>query len=594
MNGTRNGNGEPARERRAAIYCRLSKVEMTNEQFCSLDMQEARCRDFARAKGWGVAEVFADASTGSNTDRPKLQELLARAVAGDFHVLLVYKVDRLNRNIAEFWDVVRSLQGNGCDLVSVTESFDSGTPAGKAMMGMLSVFAAFERDQIIARTKQGLAGRAEAGWWPICHTPFGYDRKRTAEGCPATLVPNDKAEWAAQVFRRCLDGDGPKMIAEWLNAEGVRDEHGKAWSPWTMRAMLRQPAYAGMVRWADKLYEGKHPGIISPDLWQRVQDRLDSGRRGQYLKSRTLGSSQHEPALLGRVVGTDGTPFGRTWAAGRDGKAHFYYTAPDDRRWRVSARSFDSELAGALAGIMSSPETFAGTLVKARAAHDRKAQELGEEAGRLDASLHDLALQEGRLVDAIAIGVDAERVRGKLDAIKAEREGLKARQRECETKRHTLAAEARDIDAFAELQAFFGALRDRSDFVALDAVLRTMVHRVMVDRAAGGLDVALKVAGIAAFSNPQVAENGCQNDATPVAEVAQPQDVGGETGPGSTRKGGGGCRIRTREGLSPLTVFKTVALDHSANPPCERPAPHCATPPQANSKSLSQARPKDH
>ena len=197
--------------RRVMIYCRVSKVEMTHGEFDSLDGQEARCRDLARAHNWRVVDVLRDASTGSNVDRPSLQALLERARAGEFDSVMVYKIDRLSRSVLDFWTLVRGLKANGVDMVSVTESFDSSTAQGRLMMNMLAGFAEFEREQIVARTKQGLSSRAEAGWWPIRHTPFGYDRVSSGEGSPKTLKPNGNGKWVREAFRRYADGDGPTV-----------------------------------------------------------------------------------------------------------------------------------------------------------------------------------------------------------------------------------------------------------------------------------------------------------------------------------------------------------------------------------------------
>ncbi|HUW34293.1 MAG TPA: recombinase family protein [Planctomycetota bacterium] len=157
-------------QRRAVIYARVSVSEQANTEFCSLDGQEARCRDLRRAKDWEIVGSLKDVSTGSNTDRHQLQKLLADAEKGRFDVVLVYKLDRLSRSVLDFRMVINALQRDGVDLVSVTESFDTSTSAGRLMMNLLASFAEFARADrraheagvVLARCRRMVAGAMDS------------------------------------------------------------------------------------------------------------------------------------------------------------------------------------------------------------------------------------------------------------------------------------------------------------------------------------------------------------------------------------------------------------------------------------------------
>ncbi|MBM4036447.1 MAG: recombinase family protein, partial [Planctomycetes bacterium] len=96
---------EAQKKRRALVYARVSKAEMVNAEFCSLDGQQERCESYAKAFGWDVVDRFRDASTGGNTERPDLQRLLERIAERDCDTLLVYKIDRLSRSVLDFWQL---------------------------------------------------------------------------------------------------------------------------------------------------------------------------------------------------------------------------------------------------------------------------------------------------------------------------------------------------------------------------------------------------------------------------------------------------------------------------------------------------------
>ena len=537
----KKANGEG---RRAIVYCRVSTMEQTNPEFCSLDVQAERCRSWAQGKGWEVVDVLADTSTGANVDRPKLQELRERAARHEFDVVVAFKLDRLSRRVLDFWTLVTELERHGVEVATVQDSFDGSTPVGKLMMNILAGFAEFEREQIVARAKAGMTGRARAGWWPTRWQPPGYDRVSSGQGCPITLKPNDDAKWVKEAFGRFADGHGPTAIADWLNAEGLRAHGGRKWSRRMVRDMMANPIYIGHVRWEDEEYEGKHPAIVAGELWEAAQRRLARGKRGQYLKPINLEKGGYCPALLGRVVGTDGTPLKRYWAGGRNGRPVYYYVEPATDV-RFNAEAFDKELLRVVREVVTGDIDVGGTLDAFRKTHDEALGQIQEREQRLRTDLSRLDTQEKRLVEAIAAGVALDRVREKLEEIKVERARLEGELGQCNLARADVKRESQHLQVFAELREFFGAVRRGSDFVDPRNVLRAVVHRVQVDMAAQRVALTFEMQDTATASNPARPESASQVDTPAPVGVADTQDVGGNWPLVSSGTVGVGEGIRT-------------------------------------------------
>ncbi len=167
---------------KAGVYVRVSSDEQA-ERGTSLESQVAQCRAFAQVKDWHVAEVYADAGiSGAMGDRPGLKALLKDAELGRFKVLVVARLDRMARKQLLLLNVVERLHAAGVDFVSVSESFDTSTPFGRAALGLLGTFAELERELIRDRTMKGRRARQAQGLWAAGAPPFGYVYDPTTKG----------------------------------------------------------------------------------------------------------------------------------------------------------------------------------------------------------------------------------------------------------------------------------------------------------------------------------------------------------------------------------------------------------------------------
>ncbi len=227
---------------RAALYVRVSTDEQV-QNGASLVTQESRCRAYCQSRGWKVTRVYRDDGySAKNLKRPALQAMLADAKIGAFTVMVVYRVDRLTRRLRDLLELTDTKHSTA--LVSVNESFDTTTPAGRAMLSLLGTFAQFERENTVARITDALRHRKENGR-VYGVTPLGFDRKGNR------LVPNLKEQMIVRrIFVERKKGRTLGAIAEKLNRDHVRTKQGKGnrWWASTVSSVLKNDIHAGVGR----------------------------------------------------------------------------------------------------------------------------------------------------------------------------------------------------------------------------------------------------------------------------------------------------------------------------------------------------------
>lgn len=255
-----------------AIYARVS-TEAQAKKESSIPEQVERCRKYCEALDWTVWNVYTDAGfSGANTDRPALKNLIADVSGGHIDKILVYKLDRLSRSQKDTLSLIEdSFLAHGVDFVSMSENFDTSTPFGRAMIGILSVFAQLERETIRERLMMGVEARAKKGkFHGSRYAPCGYDY------IDGELIVNDFEKLIVQkIFSRYDDGLTPYEIACELNAEGLRSNDGQ-WHRNTVYKILQSRTYVGEIKRNEHWYPGLHEPIIDPELFSRVQERISS------------------------------------------------------------------------------------------------------------------------------------------------------------------------------------------------------------------------------------------------------------------------------------------------------------------------------
>ena len=262
---------------RVAIYVRVSTQEQAKEGY-SIGEQTDRLTKFCEAHDWCIVKVYTDAGhSGANQIRPALQDLIADIKAGRIDKVLVYKLDRLSRSQKDTLELIEDVfLKNGTDFESMTEKLDTGTPHGRAMVGILAAFAQLEREMIKERMSMGRDARIKEGKWKGGnHAPYGYDYEPALE----KLVIN---EYESMIIRSLFEdftkGKSIGGIADEMIAKGQTLNNGKV-DPRNLQYFLRNKTYCGYLRIRNEWVKGLHDPIISEETFEAAQVILDENQR---------------------------------------------------------------------------------------------------------------------------------------------------------------------------------------------------------------------------------------------------------------------------------------------------------------------------
>ena len=317
---------------RCGIYTRKSSEEGLEQSFNSLDAQREACEAFIasqRHEGWQAMPARYDDGgySGGTMERPALKRLLADVAANKINVLVVYKVDRLTRSLADFAKIVEAFDAKGVSFVSVTQQFNTTSSMGRLTLNILLSFAQFEREVTGERIRDKIAASKKKGMWMGGVVPLGYN----LEG--RKLVPNpNEAELIIKIFTLYLELGCVRKLAERLDREKVRTKGwrtrtgarlgGVAFARGALYHLLRNRLYVGEIRHRDQWYPGQHDGIIPRSLWDRVQAQLNSNLR----KRRNRVREQASSLLTGLVEDEHGTRYTPSFSVKR-GRRYRYYVS---------------------------------------------------------------------------------------------------------------------------------------------------------------------------------------------------------------------------------------------------------------------------
>lgn len=314
--------------KKVAIYVRVSTQEQATEGY-SIQEQTSRLSKYCEARGWILVSTYTDPGySGANTDRPALQKLLSNAESRLFDMVLVYKLDRLSRSQKDTMHIIEDIfLPNNIDFVSMNENFDTGTPFGRAMIGILSVFAQLERDQIKERMGMGKEARAKEGKWGGGSTvPIGY-RYSTADS--RLYIDDYEAMQVREAFDLLLQGLPYKTISDLFNQKGYtytgRSGHIGYWDPKRVKYVLTNKLYIGYIRYHGQWFRGNHEPIIDDDTFNKAQvliaNRIEINEK---FKKKRHGQTSYLGGLLfcSRCGARYAKQSGRKW---KDNEPPLYY-----------------------------------------------------------------------------------------------------------------------------------------------------------------------------------------------------------------------------------------------------------------------------
>ena len=302
------------------LYCRVSSAEQ-NESGYSIGEQEERLKLYAEAHGRKDYKVYVDGGySGASTDRPALREMLEDIKAGLIDKVIVYKLDRLSRSQKDTLYLIEdAFLSHGVDFESMQERFDTGSSFGRAMVGILAVFAQLEREQIKERMSMGKEGRAKEGrWHGGGFSPIGYDYR------DGELIVNPyEAVHVREAFDMYLHGQSIKQIEQAFVDKGYSHAHG-GYNHTTIKRLLENELYIGIVKHKDEKYKGQHEPIIDEAIFEGVK------RRRELEKGKISGRPSAATYLSGLLYcGKCGNRYACT--AHSDGGKYRYYTCYNRR-----------------------------------------------------------------------------------------------------------------------------------------------------------------------------------------------------------------------------------------------------------------------
>jgi site-specific DNA recombinase len=319
---------------RVFIYCRVSTDEQATDAHYSLANQEQKARDYAKSKGWHVAAVVKDVASGKDANRDGYQELLSAIKKRSIDGVVVYRLDRLSRNVRDIYDFLYKIQSIEIGFISLSEGFDTTTAMGRAMLGVAAVFAQLTREMIAENVRDGLMRRAQAGLYNgNKYGPYGY--RYDKESGMLVIVPEE-----AKVVRRIFElfarrKWGHLKIAELLNQEFVPTRENGNWEKCKVRNIVKNPTYMGLITWHGEEYAGKHEAIIDEELFATARE-LTSNRKTEAPRTQQtehLIASIAECGWCGKKLRVH---YG---AAKKDGTRHRFYKHNRDPK-RDSCKGF--------------------------------------------------------------------------------------------------------------------------------------------------------------------------------------------------------------------------------------------------------------
>ena len=285
------------RKIKCALYIRVSTFHQIDKD--SLPLQRQDLINYAKyVLGTDDYTIFEDAGySGKDTDRPAYQDMMTRIRMGEFSHLLVWKIDRISRNLRDFSEMYDELKKYNVTFISKNEQFDTSTAMGEAMLKIILVFAELERKLTAERVFAVMMSRAEKGLWNGATVPLGFTWDDETK-FPKSYEP--EAKIVQYIFNLYEKIKSTTKVARQLNIEGIKTKRDGTWTARTVGAVLTNPFYIGTYRyntrtqktrrWKDKdewiVIEDHHPAIISKEQFERVSKILKENYRGDYNRQR--------------------------------------------------------------------------------------------------------------------------------------------------------------------------------------------------------------------------------------------------------------------------------------------------------------------
>lgn len=466
-------------KKRVFVYIRVSTQEQADEGY-SLGEQEARLRKYCEAMDWILVRVYTDGGfSGGNMDRPALQQMIKAIEKGEADMVLVDKLDRLSRSQFDTLFLIQEVFGkHGVSFVSRAEAFDTSTPFGRAMVGILAVFAELERERIKERMADGRHGRTKEGKWKGGKLPTGYTYEKGGTGF--LEVDPYEAEQVKMVIEMFNNRTPIHAIMKRMNAAGYRTKYGE-WTEVTIKRVVENRLYLGEFLWKGEWYPAGHPAINTEEAWERSQ---------VILKEREKANDKFRPSRrytspLGGIVrccNCGARYHCRTCGTTKKGEARRYYMCysragtdkkmvidPNCKNKNYRDRDLEAIIFNEIRKLKSDPLYIS----KLRDSVDHSALIKSSEA-RVVA----LEKQMSKMMDLYSIGqIDLTVIKDKMQALSDEKKAL---EEEIETHKGLQMARLQE-DEITDLVTLFEEAVESGDSARIHDVICELIELIEID-----------------------------------------------------------------------------------------------------------------
>lgn len=271
--------------KKAALYIRVSTVYQIDKD--SLPMQRKDLISYAHfVLGIDDYEIFEDAGySGKNVERPAYKDMMRRCRDGEFSHILVWKIDRISRNLLDFAAMYAEIKKLGVVFVSKNEQFDTSSAIGEAMLKIILVFAELERNMTSERVTAAMASRAKQGHWNGSVVPYGYKWDKINK---VPVINEEESIVLKNIFQIYAKEKSLGKVVMWLDQQKIPSKRGGRWDVSTIRNFIVNPFYIGTLRWGYRNFtlgkkrpkeewivtENAHPAIIDRQLWDKCNQQL--------------------------------------------------------------------------------------------------------------------------------------------------------------------------------------------------------------------------------------------------------------------------------------------------------------------------------
>lgn len=489
-----------AKMKKAVGYIRVS-TDMQVQEGYSLENQKLLIERECDYRGWELERIFKDEgiSGASINERSGIRDLLRFVKVNQIDYVVIFKISRLSRSIADTINIVEQLKLYNCDILAIKDGIDTSTSMGIYFLTLGAIFAEMERENLRIQVKGGMEQKAREGEWNGGKPPLGYDLDMKN-----LIINKAEAEIVKTIFQSYLNGNGYKTIAENLNKQGYKTKRGNSFSITAVKDILRNPIYCGMIRWGYRedwgkkiggkrkrkysenpiLQKGKHEAIISEETFHLVQEKIETNPR-HHVK-RFDGHHLLSGLLKCPHCGEYSMSIHRTT---KNGKVYEYYVCNQYQNNKscsgngIRKEKIESEFLEVFQNKMNQPEIM-NMMLSSLNNSDAQIKSIDKEISHLKKESSELLKKRDNLINLLAKGeVDQETnnlFMEKIGEFIKENASIEKKIRELENKKKKINESQLNIDEIKMLLENVGKVITLLDKPRQQSLIRKVVEKITV------------------------------------------------------------------------------------------------------------------